>query len=159
MTALAVAVFTVGLLVGAAGVVLPALPGVPVTGLAALLAAWMVGFERFGWPGVAWVVALTLLAQGVDLLANLLGARVYGARRAGLWGGVIGSLLGLVLLPPWGFLPGALVGAVLFELLAGRAPAEAFRAGVGAFVGTLGGVVAKLCIVVALAFVVIPRLL
>ena len=88
----------------------------------------------------------------------MVGAKYYGAERAGVWGGVLGSLVGLVLLPPWGFLPGALLGAVLFELLAGRAPAEAWRSGVGAFVGTLGGVFAKLVIVVALAVVVYPRL-
>lgn len=157
-SAAALAIAILGLLVGAAGVVLPLLPGVPLAGVAAFGAAWIVGFERFGVPGLVWVAVLTVLAQGVDFAAGALGARRYGARRAGTWGGAIGSLVGLVVFPPWGFLPGALGGAVLFELFAGRPPDEAWRAGIGAFLGALGGVVAKLAIVVAMAVVVVPRL-
>jgi uncharacterized protein YqgC (DUF456 family) len=48
---------------------------------------------------------------------------------------------------------------VLFELAAGRALDEAVRAGVGAFVGALGGTVAKVLIVIAMAVIGIPRVL
>ncbi len=159
VTILAWLVLLVGLLVGLVGVVLPVLPGVPVAALGAVLAAWMVGFQRFGWQPLAFILALAVLAQIIDLAGNWVGARVYGARRAGLWGGVVGSLVGLLLFPPFGFLIGALVGAVVFELLSGRPFDEALRAGLGAFVGALGGTVAKLLIVVAMAVVAIPRLL
>lgn len=159
LSVLAVIVFSLTLVVGAVGVVLPVLPGVPIAALGALLAAWMVGFARFGWAPLVYVAALAVLAQLVDLAGNWLGARVYGARRAGLWGGILGSFVGLVAFPPFGFLVGALVGAVVFELAGGRELGEAFRVGVGAFVGTLGGTVAKLVIVVAMAWVVYPRLL
>lgn len=101
----------------------------------------------------------TLVAQGFDFLGNLVGAQRFGAGRAGLWGGVIGSLIGLLLLPPWGFLLGALVGASGFELLAGRPAAQAWRAGVGALVGTLAGVGGKLGVVLVMAVVLILRLL
>ena len=159
VTILAWLVLLVALLIGLVGVVLPVLPGVPIAAVGAVLAAWMIGFDRFGWLPLGFIVGLAVLAQIIDLAGNLVGARVYGARRAGLWGGVLGSLVGLVLFPPFGFLLGALVGAVLFELAAGRPLVEALRAGVGAFVGALGGTVAKLLIVVAMAVVAIPRLL
>ncbi len=159
MTVLALALFVLFLLVGLVGVVVPVLPGVPVAALGAVLAAWIVGFKSFGLTPLFSILGLAVLAQLIDLAGNWLGARVYGARRAGLWGGVLGSLAGLLLFPPFGFLLGALVGAVLFELATGRAFDEALRAGVGAFVGALGGTVVKLLIVVAMAVVGIPRLL
>jgi len=148
----------VGLVIAALGVVLPVLPGVPVALLATVLAGWLTGFERIGPPTIAWVAVLAALAQGFEVLGNLIGARRYGAGRAGLWGGAIGGFVGLVLLPPWGFLLGAFAGAAGFEALAGRPLPEAWRAGVGSLLGALAGVGGKLVIVVVIAVVVIGRL-
>ena len=159
MTWLALGVLTLSLLVGLAGVVLPVLPGIPVAALGAVAAAWIRGFDVVGVMPLVWVAVLAVVAQLVDMAAGAVGAKVYGAGRAGFWGGVIGSLAGLIWFPPFGFLLGALVGAVGAELLAGRAFDEALRAGVGAFAGTLGGVVAKALIVVAMAVVMVPALL
>jgi uncharacterized protein len=147
-----------GLVIAALGVVLPVLPGVPVALLATVLAGWLTGFERIGVETIVWVAVLAALAQGFDVLGNVIGARRFGAGQAGLWGGAIGSVVGLVLLPPWGFLLGAFAGATGFEALAGRPLPEAWRAGVGALLGTLAGVGGKLVIVVVIAIVVIGRL-
>lgn len=156
---LAFFVLALSLAVGLAGIVLPVLPGVPLAAAGALLAAWIRGFESVGVGPLIWVAVLAIVAQALDLAAGAVGAKVYGARRAGFWGGVLGSLAGLVWFPPFGFLLGALVGAVGAELLTGRAFDEALRAGVGAFAGSVGGVVAKGLILVAMAVVMIPALL
>ena len=156
---LAFVVLVLSLAVGLAGVVLPVLPGVPLAAVGALLAAWIRGFDVVGVTPLVWVVLLALVAQGLDLAAGAVGARMYGARRAGFWGGVFGSLAGLLWFPPFGFLVGALVGAVGAELLTGRPFDEALKAGIGAFAGSVGGVVAKGLIVVAMAVVMIPALL
>lgn len=156
MTIFAFAVFLVLFLVAAAGIIVPVLPGVPIAAVGALLAAWIMGFERFGLTPLIYVGVLAVLSQLVDLAGTYLGSKVYGAGRAGTWGGVIGSFFGLVLFPPFGFLLGALVGAVGAEMLAGRQFDEAVRSGIGAFVGTLGGTVAKLVIMVVIGVVVFP---
>lgn len=148
-----------GLAAAAVGVVLPVLPGVPLALVGALLAGVVTGFERIDVGTIAWVAVLTAVAQGFDVLGNVIGARRFGAGRAGLWGGAIGALIGLVLLPPWGFLLGALLGAAGFEALAGRPWNEAWRAGVGALLGTLAGVGGKLVVVVVIAVVLIGRLI
>jgi uncharacterized protein YqgC (DUF456 family) len=155
---LAYTLLGLSLVVGLAGVVLPVLPGVPLAAVGALAAAWVRGFDVVGVTPLVWVAVLALAAQALDLAAGAVGARVYGARRAGFWGGVLGSLAGLLWFPPFGFLLGALVGAVGAELLTGRPFDEALRAGLGAFAGTLGGVVAKALILVAIAVVMIPAL-
>lgn len=157
MVVLAFALFSLLFLAAVAGVILPALPGVPLAAVGAVLAAWILGFERIEPIHLTYVVLLALLAQLVDLGASALGARVYGSRRAGVWGGIIGSLLGLFFFPPFGFLLGALAGAVLAELATGRNFSESVRSGVGALLGTLGGVVAKLFIVAAIGLVIYPR--
>jgi len=153
----AFAVFLVSYVVALVGVVLPVLPGTPIALLGAFLAALMLGFERFGLEPLIYVGVLTVLSQLVDVAGTYFGSKVYGAGRAGTWGGVIGSFIGLFVLPPFGFLLGALVGAVVAELLVGRDLAAAVRSGVGALVGTFGGAVAKLIIMVAIGVVVFPH--
>ena len=49
--------------------------------------------------------------------------------------------------------------AIVGELLTGRPLTEAVRAGFGALLGALGGVLAKGIILIAIALIVIPRLL
>jgi uncharacterized protein YqgC (DUF456 family) len=158
-TVLAWLVVVVGLLVAAVGSLVPVIPGVPVALLAAIAAGYLTGFERIDVNTLVWVAVLTVLAQAFDLLGNLVGAKRFGAGRAGLWGGGIGALIGLLLLPPWGLLLGALLGASGFELLAGRPPREAWRAGVGALLGTLAGAGGKLVVLAVIAFVLVVRLL
>ena len=158
LTILAYVVFTLGLVVAVVGLVAPILPGVPVAALGAVLAAWIVGFQDAGLTIALWAVGVAVVAQLVDIGSGILGARVYGARRAGVWGGIVGSIVGIFVFPPWGILFGGIVGAVAGEMLAGRPFDEAARAGFGAFVGALGGAVAKIVLLVALAAAVYPRL-
>ncbi|HEV2126456.1 MAG TPA: DUF456 family protein [Chloroflexota bacterium] len=155
---LAVVIFGVFALAAVVGIFIPILPGVPLAAVGALLAAWLTGFDGLGVTPLLVVAALTLLALLVDYVAGLIGARRFGASRAGVWGSVLGALTGLFLLPPFGFLIGALAGAVVGELLSGRKPQDALRAGLGVFVGTLGGMVTQALIVIAIGFVVFPRL-
>jgi uncharacterized protein YqgC (DUF456 family) len=158
MDLLALLLFGVFYVVALVGVVAPVLPGVPIAAAGAILAAWMTDFEQLNIRLLALVVLLAVLAQGIDLAGSYFGARVYGASRAGLWGGVIGSLIGIFFFPPFGFLTGALLGAIVAELLGGRPLLEAVRAGFGSLAGTLGGVFAKLLMLIAIGVVVFPRL-
>lgn len=155
----ALLLFLLFLLTGAAGIILPVLPGVPLVAVGAVLAAWMTGFAGLGWAPLLWVIALAVLSQVLEYVAGLIGARYYGARRAGLWDSILGSIVGVIWLPPLGLLIGALGGAIVGELLTGRPLTEAVRAGFGALLGALGGVLAKGIILIAIALIVIPRLL
>lgn len=158
VTILAAVVFIIIWLISMAGLLIPVIPGVPLAALGALLAGWMVGFQGLSlWPLVI-IAVLAVLAQVLDTLGSLLGAKYYGASTAGTWGGIIGSLVGVFVLPPFGFLPGALVGAILFELLGGRALPEAFKSGLGALLGALGGTFMKVLILIAIAIIALVKL-
>jgi uncharacterized protein len=158
MTILAIVIFVVTFLVALAGIILPVLPGVPIVAAGALVAAWLTGFEELTVTPLVIVGVLTALSIAIDYAAGVVGAQKYGASRSGIWGSVIGSLVGIFFFPPFGFLIGALAGAVIAEMLIGRKLEEAVKSGFGVLVGTFGGIVAKIFIIVAIAIVVFPRL-
>jgi uncharacterized protein YqgC (DUF456 family) len=138
-------------------VVLTFVPFVPAT-LVILLVAFLhellVGFRELSLGAWLLLGVLALLAMVLDNLAALLGARRYGAGRAGLWGAFLGGLLGLFL-GVFGvlFLPFLL--AWLFEYLSGRKPEEALRAAWGTLVGLMEGVVAKVLVHLAMGLLVV----
>ena len=133
-------------LLGIAGLVLPALPGAPLLFAGFLLAAWAEGFAYVGGGTLALLGALAVLAYLVDFAAGAFGAKRFGASRAGVAGAALGALLGLFFGLP-GVLLGPFAGAVAGELLvARRKPAEAGRAGVGATLGLALGAAAKLAL-------------
>lgn len=146
---------------GLVGCVLPVLPGPPIS-FVGLLLLWGAGgwqADTFGVTAVVVLGALTVVVTVVDTIAPLLGAKRYGASKAGLWGSVIGMLVGMVFFPPFGMLAGAFLGALAGEWLIGQPDREAMRAAWGVFVGTMAGVVLKLAVSIAITFVFVRELL
>ncbi|MFN3368496.1 MAG: DUF456 domain-containing protein [Thermus sp.] len=140
-----------------AGVLLTLVPFVPATLLilgAALLHEALLGFRELSLGMWLALGVLALLAMTLDNLATLLGAKRYGAGRAGLWGAFLGGLLGLFL-GVVGVLVLPFLLAWLFEYLSGRKPEEALKAAWGTLVGLMGGVVAKAILHVAMGILVI----
>ena len=143
-------------LVGLAGLVLPAVPGSPLLFAGLVAAAWA---EDFMYVGAGTLVALgvmALLTYGVDFAATAFGAKRFGATRRGIIGAAIGALLGLFL-GVLGVLIGPFVGAVIGELSTRRDLFAAGRAGVGATIGLAIGAAAKLALGIAMigVFVVV----
>ena len=96
------------------------------------------------------------MVTALDTIIPVLGARKYGASRAGIWLSVVGMLAGLVLLPPLGMLMGAWLGAFFGEMLAGKSASESLPAAWGVFVGTIAGTGLKLvtCLVIGVYYFV-----
>jgi uncharacterized protein len=131
------------ILVGIAGVVLPALPGLPLVFLGMLLAAWAGDFQQIGWGVLVVLGLLTLLSVGVDIFATVIGAKRVGASRKALLGAVLGTFAGLFF-GPVGLFAGPFVGALLGELWHARQLAQAAKVGLGTWLGIVVGVVLKL---------------
>jgi uncharacterized protein YqgC (DUF456 family) len=90
------------------------------------------------------MAGLTILLTILDYVVPVIGAKKYGASKLGLWGSIIGILIGLFFFPPLGMLIGAIVGALAGELIAGKEIKKALRAGWGVFVGNMLVIVLKL---------------
>jgi len=117
----------IAMFVGLVGSVLPALPGVTLIFISALVYAFFTGFEVVG----GWVVALLGLFAALALVADFVGTS-YGARRFGAsnWGtaggaigGIVGALVGLLFLgigSLFGLIIGSVAGVFLGEYLRRR---------------------------------------
>ena len=130
-------------LVGLAGVILPALPGLPLVFAGMLLAAWVDHFETVGPVPLVILGVLTLVSFLVDFWATAHGAKRVGASRKALVGAVLGTFAGLFFAPV-GLFVGPFVGALIGELLHGRQLHIAAKVGFGTWMGIVIAIVLKL---------------
>lgn len=135
-------------LVGLAGVVLPALPGLPLVFLGMLLAAWAGDFQQVGGITLVLLAIMTLVSLVVDFWATAVGAKRVGASRLAIIGAMVGTLVGLFA-GLVGVFIGPFVGALAGELIHRRGLArddlgQAARIGLGTWVGIVFGVVLKI---------------
>ncbi|GAB4414323.1 MAG: DUF456 domain-containing protein [Anaerolineales bacterium] len=131
------------MVVGLIGAIIPNFPDSVLIVVGALLLTAADGLTWSDGVLLGGVVLIALAAEGLVYLAQAYGAKRAGASWKGVVGAVLGGVLGLFILQPVGILIGPIVGAVAGELIGGKRGGEAFRAGLGALVGTLGGVVLK----------------
>lgn len=110
MTALSIVVLIICLLImlaGLAGTVVPVLPGIPIIWLGLFLYGWYSGWAYYGLATMLVAGSLVILSVAVDQLASVIGAKKFGATKAGMIGAVAGAILGFIV----GFgVPGLIVG-------------------------------------------------
>lgn len=139
-----IAIASILMVLGLAGSILPILPGPPLSFIGLFLLALLKHFSPPLTPTLIIIMAVvTVLLVVMDYLIPLLGAKRYGASKWGVWGSVIGMIIG-IFWSPLGMLVGAFLGAVLAEWLIGKEKAEALRAGWGVVMGTLFVTILKL---------------
>ncbi len=127
---------------GIAGAVLPVLPGLPLSYAGILLLHFSKSIDFSLKFLIFWAVVI-ILVQLLDYLIPIWGTRKFGGSKRGVWGSATGMLAGLFF-APWGIIIGPFLGAVIFELTGGKETRAAIKAGFGAFVGFISGVVVKL---------------
>ena len=132
-------------LIGLAGVVVPALPGIPIMFAGFILAAWSTDFEPVGWGTLGVLGALTVLSVMIDFLSAAFGAKRQGASPRAFWGATLGAIGGLFF-GLVGIVLGPFIGAVAAEMSAGSGAHQAGRSGYGVWIGLVLGTAAKLAI-------------
>lgn len=138
------------ILVGLAGSVLPAMPGVPLVFAGLWLGAWIDNYQEVDARWIWLFGVLTLVAMAVDLIATALGAKKVGASRQAVTGAVIGTVAGLFLGGLIGVLIGPFVGAVAGELVARGGIDRAMDVGIATWMGFLFGTLVKLALSLAM---------
>lgn len=133
------------ILIGLAGTIVPALPGVPLVFAGMWLAAWADHYRHIGTFTLILLGTLAVLALAIDFVAGMLGARRVGASTRALWGASIGTLVGLFFGLP-GLLLGPFAGAVIGELTVGSHFGKATSVGIGTWLGLLFGALTKLAL-------------
>lgn len=146
------------IVVGFAGTVLPALPGVPLIFGGVLLAAWIDDFQRIsGWV-IGVLAVLAVIGIAVDYVAAALSAKRVGASRQGIIGAAVGTIVG-VFTGLWGLLFMPLVGAAIGEYLAHRDALRAGKVGIATWFGLLIGTAIKIAVAFTMVGVAIAALL
>jgi len=133
---------TLFILVGLVGCFLPILPGPPLSfvGLLFLQLLDPPAFSSeflFLWAGIAAFVTV------LDYVIPAYGTKKFGGSKRGVWGSVIGLIIGVFFLPPFGIIIGPLIGALVGELSSGKNSSDAIRAAFGSFIGFLAGTLLK----------------
>jgi uncharacterized protein YqgC (DUF456 family) len=132
------------MLLGLVGSILPILPGPPLSFIGLLLLALFKHFSPpLTLPLVIILAIVTILVIVMDYIIPLLGAKRYGATKWGVWGSVLGMVIG-IFWSPFAMLLGAFIGAVVAEWLVGKKKGEALRAGWGVVMGTLFATILRL---------------
>ena len=147
------------ILVGVAGTIVPALPGIPMIFAGAWLIGYMEDYQYFGWGTlIALGVLGTLIALGVltvisliiDWVSQTMGAQKAGATKLGLSGAFLGTIIGI----PFGLVGIFLfpvLGAFIGEMIGHRDMRKAGKVSWATWIGMIAGIAAKL----AIAFIMI----
>lgn len=137
------------MIVGALGIILPALPGIPLMFAGMVVAAAIDDFQKISWITLGVLGFLTLVSVIVEFAASALGAKHVGASKRAIWGAVIGTVVGIFFGIP-GLLFGPFVGALVGELTVHGRVDQAGRVGIATWIGLVFGTLAKLAIAFAM---------
>jgi uncharacterized protein len=125
--------------------------------------ALLTDFRLIGWKLLLILLFMSAFAELVDNLLSMLGAKKSGASRGSTWavlmGGIAGATFGGLLAPVIGSLIGAFIGGavapIIMEYLHCKRFYPALRAGMGALIGRLGGILLKFLISVGMIVIVL----
>lgn len=149
------AILIIGLLLnglGILGCILPALPG-PIISWCSLLLFFILPEGGIGTTTLVVTGVLVLIVSALDYIIPVLGAKQFGSSKEGVWGGIIGIVVGLFF-APWGIVLGPLIGTIAGDLIAGGTITKALNSGIGSLLGFIIGSSIKLiyCIAVLVIF-------
>jgi uncharacterized protein len=140
------------------------LPGTWIIVMEAIIFALVTKFNHgIGWWDLLLLLALAGAGEAFELVVTAYGAKKFGASNravlAALVGGLAGAFLANNAVPIIGALVGAFLGvylgAFLYTWWAENDSGQAFRAGIGAFMGRMGAILIKGAIAVAMTAVIV----
>lgn len=130
------------LVLSVAGNILPGLPGTPL-GYVGLLLLQLTDKVQFSTKFLLIWAAIVIFVQVLDYIVPAWGTKRFGGTKAGIWGSIIGLVIG-IFMGPWGIILGPFAGAVIGEIIQGKSTNDAIRAGFGSFIGLLAGTIIKM---------------
>ena len=137
------------------------LPGAWLTIAATAVFDWHFGWHRVGWQWLVGFVALATLGEIIEFAASAVMVQRTGASRRAQVGALVGGLTGMVLftglvpIPVIGTIAGGMIGcfggALIGEISIHNDVGKGTRAGIGATIGRLAGLLVKTSISLAIA--------
>lgn len=129
-------------IIGLIGCIVPGIPGPPLNLVSLLLLEIATGGSYSINFYITWGL-ITVATIILDYIFPIISAKKFKASNYGIWGSVIGMIIGIVFFPPFGMITGLFLGAIIGELIAGRKGADAMKVGLVTFFSTLLMIVFK----------------
>jgi uncharacterized protein YqgC (DUF456 family) len=155
---IAIAIGLLLLVVGFVGCIIPALPGPPLGFLALLLL-------KFAEPTIftndflITMAVITGIVYLLDYLLPIMGAKIYNASKLGIWGAILGMIIGIFFFPPFGMIFGLLFGTIVGELISGKPQKEAVKIGLVSFIFSLLTIIIKVALLAVMSYYFIEAIL
>jgi len=128
---------------GVLGCVLPIIPGPPLSYIGLLLLHFTERYQFSSKFLIIWAI-ITVVVYVLDYLIPAWGTKKFGGSKRGIFGSIIGLVIGMFFFPPFGIIIGPFIGAVVGELTIGKDSGAALKSGFGSFLGFLAGTLLKL---------------
>lgn len=147
------------IIVSFVGVFIPIIPAVLFLWGSFLLYHFFIDSEQLTF--LFWVITtlFTIILFTADLLTNSYFVKKFGGSKRSEWGAIIGVMIGTFVYPPLGMIVLPLLIVLFLEIYSGRPVKEATLASVGALIGFLSGVMAKVMIQAVMVFIFILQIL
>jgi uncharacterized protein YqgC (DUF456 family) len=139
------------MIAGIIGCFLPVLPGPPL-GYTALLLLHFTSRHDLSPRFLIIFGILTVIVSLLDYFIPAYSVRKFNASKYGIWGSVIGLVLGIFIFPSFGIILGPVIGALTGELMAGKKTEHAVKAAFGAFIGFVTGTGLKLVLCLVMTY-------
>ena len=149
------------LLLGIIGCFFPVMPGPPISYVALLVFHFFSSYNID--KNTLWLWALIIIAVTVfDLWVQIYGVKKFGGTKKAVNGSIIGLIIGIFFLPPFGIIIGPFLGAFLGARVEENSDVnKAIKIALGALVGFLAGTMLKLSVslyIIYIVFQAIPSL-
>lgn len=150
METLLIVISSLCIIAGFIGSFIPILPGTPVTYCGLLLL--QLASQPFT---TTFLVVWALIVAAIMVLDNVIpayGTKKLGGSAYGVWGSIIGMIIGIFFFPPFGMIVGPLAGAFIGELIGGKSSDRAFKSALGSFAGLLVNTLMKVIASVVMGY-------
>jgi len=137
---------------GLIGCIIPVIPGIPLNYVALLFLQYAKEEPVFSKSFLIKFAFYSIIVFLLDYILPIFGAKLYGTTKWGIWGAVIGMVIGIFILPPIGMILGLFFGAIIGELSAGKESSLALKAGFATFLGSMAATFIKLSLSLLMAF-------
>jgi len=143
-------IFVILLFVIGIGLAIFNLPGIWLVFLGILIFSISTKFVVITGINLFYILLFTVVIGFIDNFVIIIGAKKYGSSKWGMFGAVLGGMVGMFF-APIGLLVGPFLGATLFEILFAKKEMKlAVKSGIGALFGFLLSIVVKFGGVVAM---------
>ena len=119
----------------------------------ALLFAVVDQFNYLSVREIGFLGSIALASVLIDHLSGLVGGKLGGATKKALWFGLLGSIIGFVVLPPFGTIIGLFLGMLAGGIASGQAQHKAMKAATTSVLGSMAGMASNF--ILAITFIVL----